>query len=99
MRIKRERGREGGREGGREEGREGEREGLREEEKTHHLCSSPDVPHSDGTIRRAGDQLLSTAVYGHALYPPHMGSHHCAVAPTGCIQQPYVSLGTTRGQT
>ena len=50
-----------------------------------YLCASFNVPHTDGTIIRAGDELSpSGGAHGHGPDSTSVGAYQRAVAPATC---------------
>ena len=58
-----------------------------------YLCASFNVPHTDGAIIRAGDELSpSGGAHRHGPDGTSVGAYQCAVALATCIQEPNVTL-------
>ena len=64
-----------------------------ENEGEMYLCPSLNVPHADGVIIRAGDELPTPGgIQIHGLDGTSVGACQCAVAPATCVQEPNVTL-------
>ena len=58
-----------------------------------YLCASFNVPHTDGVIIRAGDELSpSGGAQRHGPDGTSVGAYQRAVAPATCVQEPNVTL-------
>ena len=64
-----------------------------ENEDEMYLCSSLNVPHTDGVIIRAGDELSPPrGAQRHGLDGTSVGAYQRAIVPATCIQEPNVTL-------
>ena len=58
-----------------------------------YLCASFNVPHTDGAIIRAGDELSpSGGAHRHGPDGTSVRAYQRAVAPATCVQEPNVTL-------
>ena len=58
-----------------------------------YLCASLNVPHADGVIIRAGDELSPPrGAQRHGLDGTSVGAYQRAIVPATCIQEPNVTL-------
>ena len=64
-----------------------------ENEDEMYLCASLNVPHADGVIIRAGDELSPPrGAQRHGLDGTSVGAYQRAIVPATCIQEPNVTL-------
>ena len=67
--------------------------GDSENEDEMYLCASLNVPHTDGVIIRAGDELSPPrGAQRHGLDGTSVGAYQRAIVPATCIQEPNVTL-------